>query len=95
MLGGPCCVSGLGVLGQCVVPHEHEANVEVRVRLFDGQHLTPVGRFEETLRFDDHTVGQEEVGGVFRAGDILELLHLIEVGASDLVQVFTQPFLQS
>ena len=85
MLLGPLGVCSFGTLGEGVVAHEHEAYVEVRMRLLDGQHLAPVGRFEETLRFDNHAIRKEEVWSVLRSGDVVELLNLIEESAADLV----------
>ena len=95
MLGGPCCVGGLGVLRERVVTHEDEPDVQVGVGLFDGEHLATVARLEEALSLDDHSVREEEVWGVLRSCDVFELLHLVEVGTSDFVQVLAQSFLQS
>ena len=76
------------VLGQGVIAHKHEADVEVRVRLFDCEHLATIARLKEAFRFDDHAVGEEEVRRVLRFGDVVELLDLIEVRAVGLVEEF-------
>ena len=95
MLRRPSGVGGLGRLGEGVVPHKDESDVEVWVGLLDGEHLATVAWLEEALSFNDHPVGEEEIGSVLRSCDVVELLYLIEEGTSDFVQMFSESFLQS
>lgn len=55
---------GTGELDVCL--HEAEADVQLRVLLFDGDHLAAVIGIEQPLGLHDHPVGQDEVWCVDR-----------------------------
>ena len=88
MLVSPGCICSLGVLGERVVAHEHEPDIQLGVHLLDRQHLPPIRWLKEAFGLNDDAVGKEEVWGVGGLCDVLKLLHLVEVGDVQLVQSF-------